>query len=81
MLGEFSRRHFAKLAGFSAVGMAAGPAKSEEGKAEPAPEAHAAASFPSGFVWGTATSAYQIERPRPSSMTAPSRCDTRASAS
>ena len=61
MLGEFSRRHFAKLAGFSAVGMAAGPAKSEEGKAEPAPEAHAAASFPSGFVWGTATSAYQIE--------------------
>jgi beta-glucosidase len=61
MLGEFSRRHFAKLAGFSAVGMAAGSAKSEEGKAEPAPEAHAAASFPSGFVWGTATSAYQIE--------------------
>jgi beta-glucosidase len=61
MLGEFSRRHFAKLAGFSAVGLAAGPAKSEEGKAEPAREAHAAASFPSGFVWGTATSAYQIE--------------------
>src|SRR6202142_4233589 len=61
MLGEFSRRHFAKLAGFSAVGMAAGPAKSEEGEAEPAREAHAAASFPSGFVWGTATSAYQIE--------------------
>lgn len=61
MLGEFSRRHFGKLAGFSAVGMTAGPAKSEEGKAEPAPEAHAAASFPSGFVWGTATSAYQIE--------------------
>src|SRR5271163_1392922 len=61
MLGEFSRRQFAKLAGFSAVGMAAGPAKSEEGKAEPAREAHAAASFPSGFVWGTATSAYQIE--------------------
>jgi beta-glucosidase len=61
MLGEFSRRHFAKLAGFSAVGMAAGPAKSEEGEAEPTREAHAAASFPSGFVWGTATSAYQIE--------------------
>jgi beta-glucosidase len=61
MLGEFSRRHFAKLAGFSAVGMAAGPAKSESVKAEPAHEAQAAASFPSGFVWGTATSAYQIE--------------------
>ncbi len=61
MLGEFSRRHFAKLAGFSAVGMAAGPAKSEEGQAEPVREADAAASFPNGFVWGTATSAYQIE--------------------
>jgi len=61
MLGEFSRRSFAKLAGFSAVGMAAGPAKSEEGKAEPAREADADASFPNGFVWGTATSAYQIE--------------------
>jgi beta-glucosidase len=61
MLGEFSRRHFAKLAGFSAAAMAAGPAKSEDSKAEPAQAAHAAASFPQGFVWGTATSAYQIE--------------------
>ena len=61
MLGEFSRRHLAKLAGFSAVAMATGPANSEEGKAEAARQANAAASFPSGFVWGTATSAYQIE--------------------
>ena len=27
MFGEFSRRHFAKLAGFSALGMAATPAR------------------------------------------------------
>src|SRR6195256_2127810 len=60
MIGKFSRRHFAKLAGFSALGMAASPAKSEDGEAKQAPD-HALASFPNGFIWGTATSAYQIE--------------------
>jgi beta-glucosidase len=55
MFGKFSRRHFAKLAGFSALGMAS-PAKPEE-----AARGHAPASFPNGFIWGTATSAYQIE--------------------
>jgi beta-glucosidase len=57
MFGKFSRRHFAKLAGFSALGMAAS-AKSEDGEAA---RGHAPASFPDGFIWGTATSAYQIE--------------------
>ena len=58
MFGKFSRRHFAKLAGFSALGMAASPAKPEDGEAA---RGHARASFPDGFIWGTATSAYQIE--------------------
>jgi beta-glucosidase len=61
MSGEISRRHFAKLAGFSALGVAAGSAKAADNDAKPAPDPHGPASFPSGFIWGTATSAYQIE--------------------
>src|SRR5437660_11981588 len=61
MFDKFSRRHFAKLAGFSALGMAGTPARSEDVEAKQAPDRHAPAPFPSGFVWGTATSAYQIE--------------------
>src|ERR1700729_1814735 len=60
MFGKFSRRHFAKLAGFSALGMAAASAETDN-KATPAIDRQAAAGFPKDFVWGTATSAYQIE--------------------
>jgi beta-glucosidase len=61
MPGKFSRRRFAKLAGLSAVAMSATPAKSQKREAKPKSAPRAAASFPNGFVWGTATSAYQIE--------------------
>ena len=58
MFGKFSRRHFAKLAGFSALGMAAAPA---DAAAQAGSRPARAGSFPNDFVWGTATSAYQIE--------------------
>jgi beta-glucosidase len=58
MFGKLSRRHFAKLAGLSALGIATAPA---DVAAQAASERPGAASFPKDFVWGTATSAYQIE--------------------
>src|SRR5919204_1411423 len=58
MFGKFSRRHFAKLAGLSALGMAARPV---DAAAQSAADRPALASFPKDFVWGTATSSYQIE--------------------
>ncbi|MBV9566472.1 MAG: beta-glucosidase [Bradyrhizobium sp.] len=61
MLGRFTRRHFAALAGASALGFGATPAAPQDRPAEPFPDRRAAAPFPQGFIWGTATSAYQIE--------------------
>src|SRR3569833_2021047 len=58
MFAKFSRRHFAKLAGLSALGVATVPA---EAAAQAAAAQRGPASFPKDFVWGTATSAYQIE--------------------
>jgi beta-glucosidase len=58
MAGKFlSRRHLARLAGLAGLGMFS-PSIAQERKAIAAP---APAQFPSGFIWGTATSAYQIE--------------------
>jgi beta-glucosidase len=61
MLGKLSRRNFAKFVGLSTFGMAREPAKSEESEANRAHDQRATAKFPSGFVWGAATSAFQVE--------------------
>ena len=57
---KFSRRHFAKLAGLSALGLTTSATATQK-KGKPAQERFAPAPFPKGFVWGTATSSYQIE--------------------
>ncbi len=58
-----SRRRFAKIAAWSALGIPATSAKAAVGTATPAPQlpngSHA--TFPPDFLWGAATSAYQIE--------------------
>src|SRR3954471_6466059 len=61
MFSGLSRRQFAKLAGLSALGMAATSAQAQDRKTKRSQDRHAAAPFPKDFVWGTATSAYQIE--------------------
>lgn len=59
-----SRRRFAEMAGWSALGLSASVAEAGEpvsGAESTQPGPSASSPFPSGFVWGTATSAYQIE--------------------
>jgi beta-glucosidase len=49
-----------QLAGLSSFGLAT-PALAQPHSSTSSPDRHASASFPNGFIWGTATSAYQIE--------------------
>lgn len=55
MPDKVSRRQFAKL---SAAGMAS---PIEAASARPASTPRSAGGFPAGFVWGTATSSYEVE--------------------
>ena len=56
---RFSRRDFTRLAGLAALGTSLPAVAAERGKQ--AGLRFSPASFPKGFVWGTATSSYQIE--------------------
>jgi beta-glucosidase len=59
---KFSRRQFGKIAGGSALGMSVLQAGAATAQSDNAPPNRTAASgFPSGFLWGTATSSYQVE--------------------
>src|SRR3954468_20356182 len=59
MVLRFSRRDFTRLAGLAALGTSLPAAAAQKGK--PAELRFTPAPFPKGFVWGTATSSYQIE--------------------
>ena len=56
---RFSRRDLAKVAGSGALGFSARAAQG--GDATAAGEGGRDSSFPSGLLWGVATSAYQVE--------------------
>src|SRR4029078_6860233 len=61
---RFPRRQFARIAGWSALGMSMLSTRSslaQSGQEHGAQNGAAASSFPNDFLWGTATSAYQIE--------------------
>src|SRR5262245_47013650 len=67
MSNRVSRRSFGKLVGLSALGASASAAPSraaDRGSVEElaqAGSASAARTFPAGFLWGSATAAYQVE--------------------
>ncbi|MBB4376907.1 beta-glucosidase [Bradyrhizobium sp. Rc3b] len=60
MPADVSRRRFAKLTGLAALGVAAGVRAAENEKSA-STDRHLPAPFPKDFLWGTATSSYQIE--------------------
>ncbi len=61
MFRRFSRRLFSQLVALDSFGMWATRIKSDQSEAKPAPDRRALTNFPKDFLWGTATSAYQIE--------------------
>jgi beta-glucosidase len=61
---RFSRRQFGKIAGCSALGLSmlsAESALAQSSGDSGARNRTASPAFPTGFLWGTATSAYQVE--------------------
>ena len=60
MTDQLSRRTFAKLAGAAALGASNVPLVTQAVQAA-TPQAPAGRSFPTGFLWGTATASYQVE--------------------
>jgi beta-glucosidase len=61
---SLSRRHFARIAGWSALGITTASAKSTRSNSSHQNELGGRplrGGFPRNFLWGTATSAYQIE--------------------
>ncbi len=63
-LKRFSRRQFARIAGWSALGMSTLSSRSglaQSGLESGSQKRRAATGFPNDFVWGTATSSYQVE--------------------
>jgi beta-glucosidase len=64
MSADLTKRDFAKAVGAAALGMAAAPPAGfaqTPAESQPKPVQGRAASFPDGFAWGVATSAFQIE--------------------
>jgi beta-glucosidase len=60
---QFSRRQFTGIAALSALGLSAPPAAFAQAKRpeKNQPNRQVRATFPRNFLWGTATSSYQIE--------------------
>ena len=61
---RFSRRQFGRIAGWSALGLSmlsAGSGRAQSNADSGTRNRATSSGFPNGFLWGTATSAYQIE--------------------
>src|SRR5258708_22282324 len=63
MSTNLTKRDFAKAAGAAALGMTTGAPLAGRAQTSPEsqPESVAAGTFPEGFSWGVATSAFQVE--------------------